>query len=341
MANELTFTLFADLHYKTGMYATAVSDLDTILRRASADGSAFVLHCGDFCNDYAGSPELWRLWLDNPYGLSVYGVYGNHELESHGNTMALVTPKLNNAPVVWGTEDGTIGDGSIAYWYFDRDGFRIIGVDTNYSYDPTAQVWEHNHPASWGYPPENKRGDSLSPRQLAWLERVLNDAADNDLRCIVVGHDGFSGRWDTSSDAEVVRALYRRVNDRCLGTVVLSLNGHMHTDHNACIDGVVYVDVNTVINGCWLPQAIPHYKPEHTFRAVDYDDDGHPVCEETRPLTALWMSPNTWYFTEPLSTSVTVTRDGRVTVGGMQTAWVYGIEPPDENAVPYISPCKY
>lgn len=52
----LTFTLFSDLHYKEGMYIACVSDMESILKRAAESGSDFIIHGGDFCNDYVGSP---------------------------------------------------------------------------------------------------------------------------------------------------------------------------------------------------------------------------------------------------------------------------------------------
>ena len=92
------------------MYPAGIPDLRNVIQRAKDTDSAFILHCGDVSNDYLGSPELIKELLENPYGIPVYGIYGNHELESKGNTMAFVTPLLTNRrdDVLWGTDDGTI-----------------------------------------------------------------------------------------------------------------------------------------------------------------------------------------------------------------------------------------
>ena len=127
----LSFLVFADLHYKQDMYASTVNDLRTVLDRAAAEQVDLVLHAGDFCNDYPGSPEVVDLYWKNPHGLPVYGCYGNHELETAGTSMPFVTPRLTNRNVVWGTADGSIGDGSIGHYYFDRNGFRFVVTDTN------------------------------------------------------------------------------------------------------------------------------------------------------------------------------------------------------------------
>ena len=95
----IKFVVFADFHYKKKMYMSSVEDLKAILKRAKDNGADFVVHLGDFCNDYAGSPEITNAYLNNEYGLPVFGVYGNHELESSGNSMNIVSARLTNQPI--------------------------------------------------------------------------------------------------------------------------------------------------------------------------------------------------------------------------------------------------
>lgn len=59
--NSIIFGLFADFYYKKGMYSTTEEDLRGVFERAKGEGAQFVVHCGDFCNDYKGSPEKERL----------------------------------------------------------------------------------------------------------------------------------------------------------------------------------------------------------------------------------------------------------------------------------------
>ena len=120
----MKFLVFSDLHYKKGMYASSVEMLEKILARAAEEQVDFVLHLGDFCNDYKGSPEIVWAYRENRFGLAVYGVYGNHELESADNSVELVTPLLTNQTAQFGSADG-------GYWYTDRGKFRLIGLDTN------------------------------------------------------------------------------------------------------------------------------------------------------------------------------------------------------------------
>ena len=59
----ISFLVFADLHYKKGMYAVSVQDLKQIMARAAENHVDFVLHAGDFSNDYSGSPEIVKEYL--------------------------------------------------------------------------------------------------------------------------------------------------------------------------------------------------------------------------------------------------------------------------------------
>ena len=338
MSKSVKFTVFADLHYKFGMYTTSVEDLQEILDRSHNDGSALTIHCGDFCNDYIGSPELWKTYLENKYGQKVYGIYGNHELEAKENSMQMVTPKLtNDEKVVWGTESGKIEDGSCAYYHFDLDGFRFICTDTNYSFNEEKGVWEHNATCSWGPPAGNKKAFSLGDKQLVWFEKVVLDAADKGLKCIIFGHDSFSAIWSSSPDTPKIHEIYKAANAKRKGTVVMSINGHYHSLCNAKKkDDVVYFDVASVINGLWLPEPLEHYTEAHTFSQTEYDDDGNVVAVREVPMSAAWMSGNTWYYDRPLSATITVTEDGDVSIEGGKVGWIHDIVPEGYGVKPEI-----
>lgn len=335
----LKFLVFADLHYKQDMYATTVADLQAVIDRAAATGAELILHAGDFCNDYPGSPEIIRPLLQNPYGLAVYGCYGNHELETAGTAMTFVTPCLTNRDVCWGSADGKRGDGDIAYYYFDYKSYRFIVTDTNYSLREDG-VWEHNRTGSHCPVRENTAWNSLGPDQLAWLERTLTDAADGGQTCILVSHVAFNSRKGASPDAAAVRALLRAANERRKGTVLLAINGHHHTDGLSAEDGILYFDVNAVRNAWW--QATDHGKYEAdtpTFPFIPYDSEGAPTAPAAmRPLRSLRQGHHTLFTEDPLSAVVTLTEDGTLEVEGALSHWVADLGPddPNDNTVPFI-----
>lgn len=327
--NTVKIAFFSDLHYKKGMYASTVEDIETIIERAHDNDVDFIMHGGDFCNDYSDAPEMVNRLINNKYGYKFYGVYGNHELEGP-NSMEDVTPLItNDKDVIWGTDDGSF-DPYTAYYYFECKGIRFVCLDTNYSFNPTLDGYEHNGPGSYGPPAGNSGTNSLGPRQLEWLEKVLLDAAEKSIKCVVLSHAGFSYKFEASCcDLAKVREIFDRVNSVKKGTVIASLNGHWHANCHEFSNDILYFNFNTVRNICWLPAQNPHYVEGHNFKYTEYDKDGNATESYIRPLSDLWMSPNTWYSEDPLNAIVTIDTDGGIEIEGCESKWLYGITPPD------------
>lgn len=338
---KITFSIFADLHYKKGMYVSSISDLKNIFEKAEKNRAELVVQLGDMCNDYLRSSELVKAYLDNAQKLDVCGIYGNHELETSGNDMTVVTPFITNVGerAVWGTKDGKIGDGSIAYYYFDKGDFRFVCTDTNYSVNPKTDKYEHNKPASWGPPEENIKVNALGNEQMDWLREVLISSAKEGKHCIVLSHATFYDEWygpGASYDAKAVQEIFKEANSVRENTVVLALNGHYHNNHQAILDGVVYLDINTVRSGWWQIEKLYGYAeedmnhPKYTFEYTEYDQGGNPAHSFKRPLSSLTMGDQTLFFNDPLSATITVGADGSVEVNGMRTEWMYGVAPQRE-----------
>ena len=329
---SLKFTLFSDLHYKKGMYPATVSDLRKILDRADATESDFILSAGDMWNDLGGSPELRNTYFCHfsPNGelLPAYNIYGNHELES--DTMEFVNAFLtNDRNVIWGSEDGTY-QSDIGYYYFEKNGFRIICLDSQYSYQPQRDEYEHSHAYSWGAPEGNLYEGSLGPKQLEWLESVLNDAALKGRTCIVVSHHGVSDLFlSTCPDRKKIREIFKKANTLKAGTVLMAINGHEHTSHCGFFEDVFYLEINTVLNGNNVDHRV-EYGDEHVYRYEEYDDSGNLKNTYMQSYNALsWK--RCYYFNSPLCAVVTVTDTGTITVEGSETDWAYGIVP--ENPI--------
>ena len=325
----LTFSVFADLHYYKGSYMSSVADLESIMDRANGAGAKFVLNAGDFCNNYPGSPEIINAYLNNKYDLPVYGVMGNHDLEN-GGKMLNVTPALTNSEVTWGTANGKVGNGEVAYYYYEAEGFRIIAIDTNHYYSTKDKTWKH-YPSWYAGIPGNDtgtNGNSLGPTQLEWLETVIMDAAEKDVPCIVLSHASLAGNRGSSqsSDYVAVQEIFRKANNKNTGTVLMVLNGHHHSNHTDYVDGVLYFDVNTVRNGAWYSDGADHYTNE-TFEYVEYDSNGKAISTTTKKLSSLGSASKTWFFEDPLDAIVTVSSDGKIIIEGEESNWIGNIAP--------------
>lgn len=336
----LRFLVFSDLHYKKDVNLAGVSDLTFLFARAARSQADFVIHAGDFCNDYIGSPELISEYLSNSIGLPVYGILGNHDLEARGNTIEYVASLLTNqaGQVVWGTSDDQINRERISYYYFDKGPFRIVCADTNYSYCPSSGIWQHNPGNSSGTLTGNLYGQSLGPVQLSWLEAVLTEAAGSGKKCIVFSHESINpARSMYSPDAEAVQSIFHKVNSMKRGTVLMAINGHTHSNRPPMIiNNILFFEVNSARIGYWIPGSPPHYSDVHTFTRHRYNEDGSVAAVETSPLSSLLEGNSTWFFDRPLSAVVTVHSDGEIGIEGMQAEWVYGVAP--ENVPDFISP---
>ena len=261
--------------------------------------------------------------------------------------MAIVTPTLtNDANAVWGTADGKMAsDGSIGYYYADNNGFRIICLDNNYSYNPTSNIWEHNKPASWSSPTGNLYYGSLGPEQLKWLEKVLIDAANNNIPCIVMSHHDFSEANGHAYDADIeaVRGLYKKANAITPGTVLMSINGHIHTNTLTMEDGVFYFDVNTTRNLWWQASAMNNYNDTQMIMREYYDDEGNLIEIKEAPITELVGYKQSAFSESPLSAVVTLNENGIINIEGSESDWLFDFVPTGTYArtMPYISSGTY
>ena len=61
MRDSVTFSVFADLHWREGDWSSCEARLDAIVGRALRAKVEFVIHCGDFCHDVAGYESRRRL----------------------------------------------------------------------------------------------------------------------------------------------------------------------------------------------------------------------------------------------------------------------------------------
>lgn len=335
------FSVFTDFHYWDEKHIMTIADIDKIFARADENAVDFIIQLGDFCYDWLGSPELiTKAYLNNKYELPAYGIVGNHDLEVSGNEMSDVTPKLNNRDVVWGTPDGKIDStGAIAYFYYEVNGMRIICLDTNYSYNPTFQKWEHNKGGSYGAPSGNQYEHSLGPVQLAWLESVLDDAVKTQTPCIVASHQSMSGLIGQSPDAPAVRELFKKANNAQKGTVLMAINGHLHKEAIDVIDSVLYMNVNVSrIATTDFNNTHSHYNDNKiTFEYVRYNLLGNPVSTTTKKVSEVYWANRCWYYEEPLNAVVTVWSNGKITVEGMESGFVADKIPSTSYSKPFIS----
>lgn len=312
----IKFLLFSDFHYDKNQCPITVTDLEKILQRGKDENVDFVMQCGDFCTDAVNSPEIFKALLENKHNLPVYGIYGNHELEVPGNSMDFITPLLTNRPVEKPFPDAS-------YWYTDINGIRLIGLDTNYSLDPVTNEWEHTLPGHTMGKPGNIHLAEMHPDELKWLDNVLSDAQKNNLKAIIFSHHALSGCFNFNcGSGDDVRALLKNYKH----TAVMCINGDLHAEFYAGIDDVIYYSITASKYIDANSKGEIAYPDEATFDYIDFDKNGNMLGTYKKQINTL-KHKNNYYCDEPLSAIVTIDDDGVVNIKGMQSSWLYGIEP--------------
>lgn len=326
----IRFTVIGDFHYNKRQYATTVADMERIVENSHEENVDFILHVGDLSTDYEHSPELLSTLLDNRYNIPVYGIMGNHELETNNNP-DVVIPYLTNRKVNFGAP--IYNENRAAHWYTDIGGFRLIGLDTNFVFLPEKDEWQRK--LSFWKPKESILDLSLSPLQLQWLDKTITDAAAHGKKVLIASHAPLINEpWlYTSPDFELVQKIFAKYPK----TVLLALNGHIHTDNFEIRNDIAYFDVNTARLGCWWHQEEHHYLPEHTFSFTDYDKEGNKLDTVDMPYRGLSQGRNSWFFQDPLWATVTATEDGHITIKGRKTGWACGVIP-DKDRIPGFYP---
>jgi hypothetical protein len=331
------FLLFSDFHYGKDHYIRTLDDLDKILKRGADEGVDFVMQCGDFCIDPSHSPELYRAFLDNKYGLPVYGVVGNHDLEiADGNTVELIAGLQSNREIVKPYPEAT-------YWYADVNNIRLVGLDTNYSQKRDTLEWEHTRPGTASCNMKNDHLAEATPEQMEWLDGVLADAQAKGQKVVIFSHHPFSGCFifphTNSDEMQALLAKYKK-------TGVLCINGDLHAEFYAGIKGVIYYGMtsstffNFGLDDNGRPTRV--YPDDVTYEYIEFDAEGNEIGRRERRVNEL-ANDHIYYCAEPLSAIVTITDTGALFIEGMNAGWLAGLAPRNDRKTlgfphdPYIT----
>lgn len=291
----LKFCLFADIHYYPGVYPhDSVSYLERIIDRAKHENVDFIMHLGDFAHE----PKNCQDYVDryNNCGLPAYHVLGNHDCD--GNTYE---ETLNSFRIDKG------------HYYFDRNGWRFVILDTNYccldgrffhyslaNYPGHHLYWKtHDRKELAGHSLSDTR---VPPEQLKWFADVVEQSP---YPCVVASHASFE-RANGSPDSAAVRKIINEANRRHPGRIRLVLNGHHHRDHVRVLENVIYMDVNSA-NYDWFLKTHDRYPAEYIKK---WSNIRHCI-----------------FWDDPISAIVTLHPSGRIQVKGESSRFHMGISP--------------
>ena len=207
------------------------------------------------------------------------------------------------------------------HYFFDQSGYRMIVVDTNYYY----VGGEYIHYNLGNYYANGAYRDYVPPQQLEWLEKTIEESP---YPCILISHASFERKASGVKNQQAVRRIINEANRRKKHSVLMCINGHYHRDHISILDGVLYLDMNSVCYD-WVPIAHNCYPEE--------------LCSRFRCLK------NTVVYNDPLYAVVTV-QGSTVTIEGVESSMFMGInrehtenpvcDPDGREVVPRVQSAK-
>ena len=237
MSDSITFSVFADLHWREGDWSWCEQRLDDIFARAVREKAEFVIHCGDFCHDVIAARAMIAKYAAAP--LPAYHVMGNHEFEcsdSLDEVLRAFSMPRN-------------------YYSFDVRGFRFVAIDNNYHHGPDGNLKHYADESVWSKCHQDEV--VLPPDQVAFLQEAIATAPGP---VCVFSHASFllpPDRGGVVNGREVVRMAEEARN----GRPVMFFNGHYHRNELIVRDGMAFFDVNTTTS-TWSDKEHHAYPPE-------------------------------------------------------------------------------
>ncbi|MFC1739741.1 metallophosphoesterase family protein [Planctomycetota bacterium] len=267
----LRFGVCADVHM--GVIHDAEFRMKTFVDRMNTEQVDFVIQLGDFNYRYRGNkPELaaehenfQATW--NQFQGPRYHVLGNHDSDGFTweQTMAF-----------WGMKK--------RYYSFDRGGYHFIVLDGNEE--------RENRPP--GYP------RYIGPEQVRWLKK---DLVETEYQTFIFSHQSLENKEGVENRAEI-RGILEEVNQQSgFQKVVASFSGHHHIDYHIVINGIHYVQINSMsyqwLGGDYI------YK-----RFSDEVEEANPWVRYTAP------------YKDPLYAIVTLEPQGILKIEGIRSEYI-------------------
>lgn len=287
-SQKLKFGVCADVH-KDIMH-DADERLLEFITEANKKNSDFVIQMGDFCRPYNYNREFLSIFESYPNN---YHVIGNHETDGGFKNQDVLN--------FWNMQK--------PYYSFDKEDFHIIVLDGN-DVNPSKNK-------APGY------ARFVGKEQIKWLK---NDLQSTELPCLIFSHQSIEKNRDGLENRKEIRELFEKENEKVgFNKIVACFSGHHHTDYVAEINGIYYIQINSM-SYQWLGG---DYK---TVRYSKEIDEKYEWIKYTVP------------YKNPLYAFVEISSD-RITIEGVKSSFVgpspteLGCpEPPENNpTVPEIT----
>jgi calcineurin-like phosphoesterase family protein len=266
--------------------------LSAFIDKAKTSDLDFIIQLGDFCRPYNYNLGFLGIW--NKFPGDKHHVVGNHETD--GGFSREESIRFLGSPA--------------KYYSFDKNGFHFIildGNDVNPSQDKAP-----------GYP------RFIDNEQRKWL---ANDLISTELQTIIFSHQSLEGEGIENRN-EIRKILEDENKSSGFKKIIACFSGHHHTDYSVNINGIYYIQVNSM-SYSWVGEQYVK------IRYSDEIDKKYPWIKYTIP------------YKDPLYAIVELTK-GTISISGVTSTFVgpgpdeLGIpaRPENEKIVPFISSRK-
>jgi len=227
----------------------------------------FIMQLGDFCRPYDYNRGFLDIW--NQFQGPRFHVLGNHDTD--GGFTREQTLEF------WGTKD--------KYYSFDLGGYHFIVLDGN---DKKKQG------AAGGYP------RYIGQQQAEWLQ---NDLSKTSSPAFIFSHQSIENKGGLEN-APSIRSILEEANKEAgFRKVVACFSGHHHADYYAVIEGIYYIQINSMSYE-WLGADYKH------ARFNEEIEKAHPWVSYTAP------------YRDALYAIVTIKADAAIGIEGIQSQWI-------------------
>ena len=279
--NILRFGVCADVHQD--IMFDAEQRLTCFINDMNNEKVDFIIQLGDFCLPKEENRTFLKIW--NSFKGPKYHILGNHEMDisSKQEIMDFLEMESN-------------------YYSFNVKGFHFVVLDPNFYIDSSCYIPYENS----NYYAHGSTSGNLPPDQLEWLRE---DLAATVNPVILFSHQPLSSN-DSTKNVYKVRAILEQANEEAGYKKVLAcFNGHTHTDDCKEINGIYYIQINSM-SYKWLGEdyACPErYSPEINVKypsikyTAPYRDPLYAIIEihpgssiRIKGRESEWISPSPW-----------------------------------------------
>lgn len=242
--SNLTFGIMADAH--ADLIPDKMERLEKFIISAIERDVDFIIQLGDFCFPKKENNAFLNLW--NQFEKPKYHLLGNHDMDVSSKEVTMEFWEMPNK-----------------YYSFDQQGIHFVVLDPNYLFTDHKYI-DYN---SANFYVDDKLRTYVDAQQIEWLS---NDLKQTNLHTIILSHQSLiNPGWGIKNRFQIQNLLEKENERAGFQKVIACFNGHDHIDFQRQINGIHYVEINSM-SYQWLGEK---YSNKTRYPAALYEQYQH------------------------------------------------------------------